>query len=156
MDAESFQKYLKERYCDQINWYDAKSLQNQKRYRRFQWGLIIFSAITPVLITLDWRLPAHAILGWAPIVTSVLVAIMTAGLKTFGYQENWINYRTTCETLKKEIQFYEASVGEYSGANDREALFVERVENLISRENTLWLSTRKEQTKKQDANQDNE
>jgi hypothetical protein len=108
---------------------------------------------TPILIMLDWRLPSHAILGWIPIVTSVFVAIATAAMKTFGYQENWLNYQTTYETLKKEIQFYSAGIGEYTGAKDREALFVERVENLISRENTLWMSTRKEEVRNQNMDQ---
>ena len=150
MNADDFQKYLKDRYYHQVNWYDVKAARNQRQYKRFQWGLIIFSALTPVMITLDWSLPYQTVLRWVPLVTSVFVAIMTAALKTFGYQENWINYRTTCETLKKEIQFYEAGISDYSSVNDKEALFVERVENLISRENTLWLSSRKEQVKKQD------
>jgi len=51
--------------------------------------------------------------------------------------------------LKKEIQLYEAGIGEYANAEDKEALFVERVENLISRENTLWLSVHKEQIKRE-------
>jgi len=149
MDTESFQKYLKERYYDQINWYDTKSMQNQKWYKRFQWAIIILSAITPVLITLDWRLPSNSVLGWIPIITSVLVAISAAALKTFQYQEQWLNYRTTCETLRKEIQYYDAGIDEYAVVSDREALFVERVENLISRENTLWVHIRKEQNKRQ-------
>jgi hypothetical protein len=148
MDTEKFQKYLKERYYDQTNWYDTKSLWNQKWYRRLQWGLIVFSAMTPVLIAIDWGLPTYPLLRWVPIITSVFVAILASALKTFKFQENWINYRTTCETLKKEIQFYEAGIGEYANAEDKEALFVERVENLISRENTLWLSVHKEQIKR--------
>ena len=79
----------------------------------------------------------------------MLVAIVASALKTFKFQENWINYRTTCETLKKEIHFYEAGIGEYANAEDKEVLFVERVENLISRENTLWLSVHKEQIKRE-------
>ena len=30
MNQEDFQKYLKERYEDQINWYDKKSIWNQR------------------------------------------------------------------------------------------------------------------------------
>ena len=45
--------------------------------------------------------PIYIVLRASPIVTSVLVAIITASLKTFKFQENWINYRTTCETLEK-------------------------------------------------------
>ena len=78
---------------------------------------------------------------WPAVVISALVAIGTTSLKTFKYQENWINYRTTCETLRKEIYFYTAGVGEYRDIDERESLFVERVESLISRENTMWLTT---------------
>ena len=80
---------------------------------------------------------------------AALVAISTAALKTFKYQENWISYRTTAETLKKEIHFYEATIQGYENVEDKEALFVERVESLISRENTFWLMSheKKEQNK---------
>jgi len=78
----------------------------------------------------------------------VLVAISTAALKTFKYQENWISYRTTCETLRKEFHYYEAGIHDYEDAEDRESLFVDRVESLISRENTLWVITHeKDETK---------
>jgi len=144
MDKEKFQKYLKERYCDQIDWYDRKSLQNQKWYKRLQWSLIILAAMTPALIAIGVCFSGIPFLKWVPVITSVLVAILTSTLKIFKFQENWINYRTTCETLKKEIHYYDAGIGDYADTGDKEALFVERVENLISRENTLWISVRKE------------
>ena len=59
---------------------------------------------------------------------------LTAGLKALKYQENWINYRTTCQTLRKEKHFYDAELNDYRGAKDKEAVFVERVESLISRD----------------------
>ncbi len=147
MDAEKFQKYLKERYHGQISWYDKKSLWNQKWYGRLQWGLIVFSAMTPVLIAIDWGFPTYPVLRWIPIITSVFVAVLASALKTFKLQENWLNYRTTCETLKKEIHFYEAGIGEYADVEDKEALFVERAENFISREHSLWTTLNKEERK---------
>ncbi len=134
MEKEDFQKYLKDRYEDQINWYDKKSAWNQKLYRYFQWSVIILAAITPLLV-----ITAPETNRWPAVIIAALVAIGTTILKTFKYQENWINYRTTCETLRKEIHFYKAALGDYRDSEDREALFVERVESLISRENTMWL-----------------
>ena len=151
MDKEKFQKYLKERYYDQIKWYDTKSSKCQKWYEIFQWALIIFSAMTPALIAIEWKLSLFSTLKWLPIITSIFVAILTSALKTFKLQENWISYRTTCETLKKEIHFYEANVDEYTDSKDKEALFVKRVENLISRENTLWVNVQKEEIKKRNS-----
>ena len=63
----------------------------------------------------------------------------------FKYQENWINYRTTCETLRKEIHYYNAGINDYEKSDDPMALFVRRVETFISRENTLWLTEQKKE-----------
>ena len=142
MSDEDFKKYLKERYNDQVSWYDRKAGENQKRYRLMQWLIIVLAASTPVLI----ELKLAGSYGHIPTVTSAVVAILTASVKTFKYQENWINYRTTCETLRKEQHYYSAGIGEYSRLETEDegrALFVERVENLISRENTMWLSMQK-------------
>jgi hypothetical protein len=142
MDVEVFQEYLKDRYEDQIDWYDKKSIWNQKMYRRFQWAVVVLSAITPALVAIE-------LTRWVAVFVSALVAIGTTALKTFKYQENWINYRTTCETLRKEIHFYTARVGDYKDVEDRENLFVERAESLISRENTMWLRTQQPKAEKE-------
>lgn len=143
MEVAEFEKYLEERYHPQIKWYDTKAIANQNTYKIIQWLVIILAAVTPVLV-------AVAIKGtwehWVAVVISALVAIGTAALKTFKYQENWINYRTTCETLRKEIHYYNARINDYETSNDPMALFIERVEALISRENTLWLTVQKKKT----------
>jgi hypothetical protein len=144
MDRETFDKYVSGRYSSEITWYDTKSLRNQLWYRTLQWGLILLSASTPVIIALAQKTDSVPWLKTLSLVTSVLVAILATSLKTFKFEENWINYRTTSETLKKEIHFYRAGIDEYKDCVDKEALFVKRVEALISRENTLWLTTVKE------------
>ena len=139
MDQKSFESYLSDRYEDQIDWYDRKAAWNQTLYRWLQWTIIGLAALSPILIELTRDLQSGP-LPYLPTVTTAVVAILTAGLKTFQYQEHWINYRTTCETLRKERYFYEAGLGDYRDSRDKEALFVERVEALISRENTMWVS----------------
>lgn len=135
MESSEFEKYLEDRYYPQIEWYDKKSIRNQKIYRILQWGVIILAAVTPVLVTIGgtWE-------RWSAVVISCLVAIGTASLKTFKYQENWINYRTTCETMTKEIHYYNAGIDDYKDTDDAMGVFVKRVEALISRENTVWLT----------------
>lgn len=136
MDKNQFNGYLESRYRKETDWYDKKAIVNHRMYQIFQWTAIILSAFTPVLIVIG-----DGLVRWSAVAIAVLVAISTAALKTFKYQENWINYRTTCETLRKEYHFYEAGIQGYEGVEDKEALFVERVESLISRENTLWVVT---------------
>jgi len=98
MDSETFKEYLEKRYYDQLNFYDKSSGRNQKKYRYFQWILIILSAITPVLAALDRETFK---LLFVVVVISADVAILTTGLKTFQYQELWANYRATFEQLKR-------------------------------------------------------
>jgi hypothetical protein len=147
MESDKFDKYLNERYKNQIKWYDNESIKNQRIYKTFQSCLIILSSLTPVLIVIDFCQTTNTFLKWSPVLTSVLVAILTSSLKSFKYQENWINYRTTCETLIKEYFYYEAGVNQYGEYEDKEALFIERVESLISRENTLWVEVCSEDKK---------
>ncbi len=147
MDKAAFEEYLSERYLGEIGWYDARSMRNQVWYRTLQWGLILLSASTPVIIALAQKTESMPWLKTASLITAVLVAILATSLKTFKFEqfeENWLNYRTTCETLKKEIHFYRVGIDEYKNSEDKEALFVKRVEALISRENRLWLTTVKE------------
>jgi len=145
MDKNTFQKYLKDRYYAQIDWYDRKSTANQSAYKKLQFSLIALSSLTPVFILIDKLEITKGMpwLFWLPATTSILVAILASTIKAFRFQENWINYRTTCETLRKEIYLYQAKVGEYKSISARDELFVERSESLISRENTLWLAAQK-------------
>lgn len=136
MNDEYFKQYLKERYADQIKWYSDRATRHKRFYIVFQWGVIVFSAIVPVLVV---TVPEkHKIIT---AIISIILAIGTAVLKTFKYQELWINYRTISETLKKEKYFYEAGLDDYGISSAPKTLFIERVEALISRENSLWVTT---------------
>ena len=136
MDESKFNQYVSERYENQVKWYSDKSRINKKLYQWFQWGAIVLSASIPVLVV-----SFEGNFKWITVTLSIVLAIVTSGLKTFKFQENWINYRTIAETLKKEKHYHDAELNEYAATDDKEQLFVERVETLISRENTLWVST---------------
>ena len=130
MDAKTFSEYLASRYNKELRWYDSKSIRNKFWYYVLQISLIVLAAITPLL--------ALSELKWPTTVIASIVAVFAALIKFLNLQENWINYRSICETLRKEKHFYDAGVGDYSRASDKQQLFVDHVENLISREHTLW------------------
>ena len=140
VEDAKFQNYLRDRYEKQIVWYDTKSKHNQYWAKRCQIGIIILSAVTPVLAALE--------LKWPTIISSGLAAISVGVLKYFKFEELWHNYRTTCETLKKERILFEHQINPYDKADDKEALFIERVESMISRENTAWVQTVTKKEKK--------
>lgn len=131
---EAFERYRRQRYAGQIEWYSRRSTQNKHAFHALQWTAIVLSALVPALIL---TLPAS--LEWLTVVVAVMLAIATSASQAFRFHENWLNYRTTSETLKKEQHLFDAGAGEYGRATDARALFVERVEALISRENSLWV-----------------
>lgn len=142
MEQIKFENYLNVRYDNQIIWYDKRAKRYKWFYNIFQWIIILISAVIPVLISVS---PTNK--NALVIILSVILSIATTATKAFKLQENWINYRTITETLKKEKYYYEAKIDCYSDRIDNKALFIERVESLISRENSLWIFTHMENNK---------
>ena len=47
MKKEKFDKYMTERYKDQIAWYSDSAARNKVWYQGFPWGVIVLSAVVP-------------------------------------------------------------------------------------------------------------
>ncbi len=130
--------YLEDRLEDQINWYDSKSIENQKKYKWLKAGEIIFSGLIPFFVILG---QIHTAFHYLTALSGVIVTILSAFNSLGKYHELWLEYRTTAETLKHERYFYITKSGPYKQLKREDAfkLLVERVESLISRENTQWI-----------------
>ena len=128
------EEYLKNRLDDQIDWYDRKSSQNQKSYKRLQFILIISAASIPFISGfVDDFYYLQYLFG----AIGVLIAAITGILSLYKFQENWTSYRTTCESLRHEKYLYLTKTEPYRGKNAFN-LLVQRVEILISKENSSW------------------
>lgn len=152
MDAKIFNDYLENRYLDQINYYEKASAKNQKKYKNCQWLLIILSTLTTLLAAV--KTIGDYDMQYFIVVSAASVTILTSALKTFQYQELWVNYRTTIEQLKPEIFYYKFDSGEYGVPGiDKEKLFVTRVESILNKEHDVWPVAKKtnEQGDKKDA-----
>ena len=137
MDAVAFKEYLDKRYYDQLSYYEKTSGKNQRKYKFFQWSLIILSTLTTILAAVPRSEKFD--LQYVVVISAAIVTILTSALKTFQYQELWVSYRTTIEQLKPEIYYYHFSVGDYGQAGvDKESLFVTRVEGILSKEHDAW------------------
>lgn len=128
------EEYLKDRLNDQIDWYDKKSQTNQKWFKRLRLLEIVVAAIIPFLAGIGTSVPYYSIIIGG---LGVMIAV-SAGLSAlYKYHENWIEYRTTSETLKHEEYLYQTKCQPYDG-DDAFCKLVQRVEGLISKENTQW------------------
>lgn len=130
--------YIQNRLNDQIRWYDKKAQQAQRIYKRLQFAEFVIAAAIPLLTNYTVSRPAVAF------VVGLLGAAITVieGTEHLGrYHENWIEYRSTCEMLKREKHLYLMNASPYGADETREQLFVRNVESLISAETSKWTST---------------
>lgn len=134
--------YIKNRLEDQIEWYSRKSSLYKKLFYMIRVSEIIIAGLIPALF--HWSLT----IGILPLLSTV-VAILAGLIAFFKFQENWISYRTTSESLKHEKYLYLTKVCPYNEGNCFEVL-VKNVENIISRENSLWRQTLSHNKQKED------
>lgn len=137
-----FSKYVKERYESQVSWYDERSIFYKRLNYAFQIPTIFIAAIIPIFAVLEQK--------WITVILSAITAIFIGTLNFGKFEEQWHNYRSTCEALKKELYFYDARIDEYREAAEPEELFVQRVESIISSEHTKWTSIEKTKRNKAD------
>jgi len=98
---------------------------------------IVAAAAIPVGTGIGVMAEVLAVLGG-------LVVLVEAILHLNQYQQNWITYRSTAEALKHEKFLYLASAAHYATAPDPRTMLAERVEGLVSREHSKWVSVRDE------------
>jgi Protein of unknown function (DUF4231) len=118
---------------DQIDWYDGKSQENQRWFKRLKFGQIVLAAAIPVAAGAS--APAWLVGG-----AGALIVVLEGVQQLQQYQQNWIAYRSTCERLKHEKYLHAAHAGPYAEVSDPDALLAERVEGLVSQEHAAWVS----------------
>jgi hypothetical protein len=127
------QTYLKERLEDQIAWYDRKSAYNKRWFISLRAVEITAAATVPFLsgfASNPWISGAVGVIG--------IVITVCAGITHLcQFQERWIEYRTTAETLKKEKFLFVTKTDPYNGDNAF-SILVQRIENLVSKEVGSW------------------
>ncbi|MFQ5596677.1 MAG: DUF4231 domain-containing protein [Nitrospiria bacterium] len=144
MDEE---QYIQDRLEDQLNWYDRKSGACQRRYKWLRAIEIVCAALIPFTVgpVLNKSELSAIVAGALGVTVSIVAGLMTL----YKYQENWIKYRTTAESLKHEKFLYQTKTEPY---DDTEPfpLLVKRVESLISKENTEWAGNMATQKKERE------
>jgi hypothetical protein len=133
---------IMERLEDQIGWYDRKSMTNQRYFRRIKIVEIAAAAIIPFLSAFTFSR-----MMWVTGALGVLITILEGMLHLNQYQQNWIAYRSTCESLKHEKYVYLGKASPYAGTADPHALLAERIESLVSQEHAKWASVQQQEPK---------
>ncbi len=132
VDAE---EYLKVRLEAEIAWYDKKSGTNKAWNTFCRTVEIVCAAMIPLLA--GYAKDGAPYVSIAIGVLGVAVAACAGISALLKFQEQWIKYRTTDESLKKEKYLFLTKVEPYD-VEDPLPVLVQRVETLVSQENTNW------------------
>jgi hypothetical protein len=123
-----------DRLEDQISWYNKNSLRSHFLFKMLKAVVIVCAALIPLLSGLQATLP------WLTGSLGALIAVLEGLQQLNQYQQNWIRYRSTCESSKREKYLYLAKAGPYAGVSDARALLAERIESLGSEEEAKRVS----------------
>ena len=127
-------EYIEQRVDDQIDYYDTQSKKGQSRYKLLARTQIISGSLIPILSGFSDSINYSE---WLTALLGLAVTVATAFLALNKYQEHWINYRTTCETLKHLKHLF--LTGTYPYHKDKNFNeFVKDIESVISKENSDW------------------
>ena len=139
-------EYLENRVQKQIDWYDKKSIDCQRKYKVFQIIEIIIAAFIPLLSGYTTNNSMIAlIIG----ICGAVIAIIESITKLNKYHENWVQYRTTCELLRYQKQLFITKSAPYNTAEETiENVFVRNIETIISSENNKWKTVNTNDAKK--------
>ncbi len=128
-------EYLEQRLQNQIDWHERKSGWNQRWFKRLQIVVITSGALLPLLAGLQAaQVPG---MSYAIGALGVIVAIVTGVLGLYRFQELWIDYRLTAESLNQEKYRFVTGSPPYDVADSLAAL-VERVEGILAEQNSQW------------------
>jgi len=128
------EEYIQQRVDDQIGFYDRRSRSAQNMFKTLSAVQIVCGAVIPVVSGFSREI---AYSEWITALLGVAVTFATAFLTLNKYQERWINYRTTCETLKHLRNLFLTGSTPYKD-DDVFDRFVNDVEAIISKENSDW------------------
>lgn len=120
---------------DQIAWYGDKGGRCKRRY--------IAAKLVQLGVSASIPLAALSNVPHGPEISAVLGAVLVAVegvLQLTRYHENWLTYRATAEALKHEKFLFLAAAGPYAAGSNL-PLLAERVESLVSQENSSWVAT---------------
>ena len=128
------EEYIEQRLNDQIGWYDRKSTANQRWFNRLRFAEIVAAATIPFLSGFADKSSSIKIAIGA---LGVFVAVIASVLGLLQLQVRWMQYRATAELLRKEKFLFLTQTDPYN-KDDAFHLFVQRVEALLSKENSEW------------------
>ncbi|GLV56324.1 hypothetical protein KDH_31650 [Dictyobacter sp. S3.2.2.5] len=131
MDLEKFQRFIDETFQPTRQHVQKRAIANHRYYNGILWVITGLSLISAIAIGLESFFDLLTLKIIAA-VASILVATLTATLKSMGYQEKANRYARLLNDLNTEWDFYQAHTEQYAKSDNQEQLFVARIRLLMN------------------------
>jgi hypothetical protein len=122
---------VQKRLEDQIGWYDRNASYNERMFKILRIATIVVSSSIPLSA-------AFVEAKWITGGLGALIALFEGLQQLNQHHQNWITYRSTAEALKHEKYLFLSLAGPYASSDNPKTLLAERVESLVSQENSKW------------------
>lgn len=129
--------YAWERLEDQLAWYERRSAHDKNWFQRLKVAQIVIAAAIPVAA-------GTGASAWITGSLGASIVVLEGFQQLFQFQQNWLGFRATAESLKHEKHLYLSRAGHYAAVARPDALLAERVEGLVSQEHAGWSSAQAE------------
>ena len=133
---------IKVRVIYLLNWYSKKA----SKYRIKYFICAFLSVVIPACITLISNILKNTYYV-IPVLSTI--GTITAGILAISrWQEGWLRYRKTVESIKSEISVYLVMRNYHNSLENNEKvyevdlLFLEKIEEIVKYENNEWVSLR--------------
>lgn len=130
--------YINSRLDPQIDYYDKTSVHCHREHDALSiFGIVLTASIPPLTLFTEVAPAIKFVVAIAGAAASILSSV----LYLHKSKENWIEFRTICESLKSEREKYLHFVPPYGhelSDEERDAHFIAVCESMMQQEHTNW------------------
>src|SRR5947209_10680312 len=116
---EKFQQFLTNKYQPALDNAQQRVLYHQRVAKWFEWLLIVFSAITTILLAISSFLKELPITPLIAICSAIVTVIATT-MKSLDTQAKWSFYQKLENDLQDEYYLYSFDCDEYKQSTNKE------------------------------------
>ena len=138
---EKEKNYIEERVIKQIEWMDEKSQKCQSKYKRNSIISTISTALIPIA-ALFYGEGCSTLISCIIALLGAMSTILFVINNLCEYQKLWIQYRSACESLKRELYYFFWNTANYDGeeSDQKFEILVSNVEGVIAGDLEFWKS----------------
>ena len=129
-------EYIQTRLLVQLEYYERQSASNKRKFLGCSVVAIASSTAVPIIVIVTGE---RVVIAMAGALSAFAIAIQAL----YQWRENWLEFRSTAEALRREQMLYETRTGPYAHLSESgiAGVLTTRVEDILATEHRTWRAT---------------